>query len=108
MRNLPIKKIVTGLVFSSALIGTSLFAGNINEVKVVLANTLSAPKLNVIAGDGVFNCDGNTCTASMERQKPMSRDCRPLARQVGKVVSFQVGSVALDEKGLETCNKGIN
>lgn len=108
MRSLPVRKIVSGLIFSSALVGGTLFAGNINEVKAVLASPLSAPKANVIAGDGVFNCDGNICTASMERQKPMSRDCRPLARQVGKVASFQVGNVNLDEKGLETCNKGIN
>ena len=108
MRNLPIKKIISGIVFSSALAGGTLFAGNINEVKAVLASPLSAAKANVIAGDGIFNCDGNICTATMERQKPMSRDCRPLARQVGKVASFHVGTMALDENGLEACNKGLN
>lgn len=108
MRTSPLKKIAFGFVVSSALIGSSLLASSMNEVKVVLANPLSAPQSSIIAGDGVFNCEGAICTASMERQTPMARDCRPLARQVGKVASFKVGVLELDAAGLATCNKGIN
>ncbi len=104
MRFLP-KALI--LVAASGLIAGNLYAGNMQTISAKVQNGFSAPKKDVIAGDGVYFCETDTCTASMERAKPLARDCRALARIVGPIVSFKVGEIALDEAGLATCNKGI-
>ena len=57
-----------------------------------------------IAGDAVFNCDGDTCVAN----SPMSATfgvstCKTVAAKVGAVVSY-TGTKSLDEARLTACN----
>ena len=57
-----------------------------------------------IAGDAVFNCDGDTCVAN----SPMSATfgvstCKTIAAKVGAVVSY-TGVKALDDARLSACN----
>lgn len=107
MHSLPKKLIALTFTFGSLALAGSLYAGNMQTISAKVQNTFSAPKKDVIAGDGVYYCDADSCTASMERAKPMARDCRALARVVGPIVSFKVGETALDEAGLAACNKGL-
>jgi len=57
-----------------------------------------------IAGDAVFNCDGDTCVAN----SPMSATfgvstCKTIAAKVGAVVSY-TGAKAMDDARLSACN----
>lgn len=79
-------------------------AGFSNPVTAKLENPFAVAKNDVVAAGVVWACTGDTCSARMERRSPVARDCGLLAREVGRIVSYTVGSTALDEAGLATCN----
>ncbi len=71
-----------------------------------LAATLESPQhASFTAMNGVWKCEGSTCTGALE---PGSSDsvlqCRALAKKVGHIVAY--GSTKpLDEKNLAKCNE---
>lgn len=107
--NLPTSKtLIISLALGALMFGASVSAGLVQPVSAKLVAPLSAPKNDVIAADVIWSCAGDTCESQIERRSAMARDCRPLARQVGKIASFKVGSNELDAAGLEACNRGLN
>ena len=57
-----------------------------------------------VMGNGVvWHCVGNACSAPRGNSRP-AISCSALVKQVGKVSSFTVGGVALDETALARCN----
>jgi hypothetical protein len=101
------KSIIATFIVATATYSGALYAASLNEVVATLESPLSAPQTDVIAGDGVFNCEGNICISYMERKTPMARDCRALARNIGKISAFKVGTKELDTNGILACNKGL-
>jgi hypothetical protein len=76
-----------------------------NPVTVKLEKPLERAANNIVAAGVVWSCEGDTCTANLDRRRPMPRDCGDVAREVGKVVSFTLAGQDLDQAGLETCNR---
>ena len=57
-----------------------------------------------IAGEAVFNCEGDTCIAvSPQSQTFSTTSCKTIAAKVGTVVSF-TGVKAMDDARLSACN----
>jgi hypothetical protein len=57
-----------------------------------------------IAGEAVFNCEGDTCIAAAPMSQTFSTaGCKAVAAKVGAVVSF-TGVKAMDDARLSTCN----
>lgn len=75
-----------------------------NPVTAKLQTAMATPNNDVVAAGVVWACSGDTCITRMERRTPVARDCGLLAREVGRISSFSVGTQALDERGLATCN----
>jgi len=57
-----------------------------------------------IAGDAVFNCDGDTCVARSPTSGTFATStCKTIAAKVGALVSY-TGEKAMDETRLSACN----
>jgi hypothetical protein len=56
-----------------------------------------------IAGGVVWRCADTTCTAPHSGTRPL-RMCRDLQREMGQIVSFEVGGIALPAEDLARCN----
>ena len=57
-----------------------------------------------IAGDAVFNCDGDTCVAGSPTSGTFSTSaCKTVAAKVGTLVSF-TSLKAMDDQRLSACN----
>jgi hypothetical protein len=90
---------------SLALSATAALAGvSTVTVTVKLVSPLAEPNKTVIALSTAWNCAGDTCVATLDRKSPAVRDCRQIARVVGPVASFTVGSKSLDAAGIQACN----
>ncbi len=82
-------------------------AGLLQSATAKLEAPLSAPKYDVVAADVAWNCEGDVCQTNIDRRTPMARDCRQLARKVGKIASFKVGAIELPEAELARCNANL-
>ena len=77
------------------------FAGE--AVVVKLAQPVSQPT-KFIAGEAMFNCDGDTCVAASPQSQTFSAGaCKTVAAKVGAVVSY-TGRIAMDDTRLSACN----
>ena len=57
-----------------------------------------------IAGEAVFNCEGDTCVAASPQSLTFSSTaCKTVAAKVGTIVSY-TGRVAMDDTRLSACN----
>jgi hypothetical protein len=57
-----------------------------------------------IAGEAVFNCEGDTCVAKTPQSQTFATStCKAVAAKVGLVVSY-TGEKAMDETRLSACN----
>ncbi|WP_394762908.1 CC_3452 family protein [Phenylobacterium sp.] len=57
-----------------------------------------------IAGEAMFNCEGDTCVAASPQSLTFSAGaCKTVAAKVGTLVSF-TGRVAMDDQRLGACN----
>jgi hypothetical protein len=93
---------------SLAAIATAASAATMSTVTVKLATPMAQPNNAVIALSTAWNCAGDTCIGSLERKNPAVRDCRLIARVVGPVAAFTVGSKSLDAAGIAACNAPAN
>lgn len=75
-----------------------------SNVTVKLATPLAQPNSAVIALNTAWNCVGDTCIGTLDRKNPAVRDCRSIARVVGPIAGFTVGTKSLDEAGIAACN----
>ena len=70
--------------------------------------TLQAPiakPIEVIAGDGYWNCAATSCTAGSATDQSLTVSaCKTIVKAAGPVSAFKVGSGALPDKLLAKCN----
>jgi hypothetical protein len=92
------------LVTASLALSTTAALAGVSTVTVKLVTPLAEPNKTVIALSTAWNCAGDTCVATLDRKSPAVRDCRQIARVVGPVASFTVGSKSLDAAGIQACN----
>ncbi len=60
--------------------------------------------MKFIAGDAVFNCDGDTCVARSPTSSTFATStCKTIAAKVGTLVSY-TGDKAMDDTRLSACN----
>ena len=95
------KTLVAGFAF--ALTATAAFAA-FNNVVVKLKTPVAEASNSIIVLGAAWNCAGDTCTSVLDRKTAQVRDCRQVARALGPVASFSVGSSNLDEAGIVACN----
>lgn len=68
---------------------------------------LETPKAEAqqIVVDGyLWDCEGDTCSATLNRKKATVRTCQKAAREIGTFVSFGNENGALSDAQLEKCN----
>jgi hypothetical protein len=87
-----------------ALTASAAFAATMNPATITLVTPVAAPNTAIIALNTGWNCTDNTCTAVLDRKSPAVRDCRSIARVVGPIAGFTVGSRSLDAAGITACN----
>lgn len=87
-----------------ALTAGAAFAATMNPSSVTLVTPVATPNTAIIALNTGWNCTGTTCTATLDRKAPAVRDCRAIARVVGPVAGFTVGTRSLDAAGITACN----
>ena len=95
------KTLVAGFAF--ALTATAAFAAY-NNVVVKLKTPVAEASDSIIVLGAAWSCAGDTCTSVLDRKTAQVRDCRQVARALGPVDSFSVGSSNLDEAGIAACN----
>jgi hypothetical protein len=88
---------------SLALSATAAMAG-VSTVTVKLATPMAQPNNAVIALSTAWNCAGDTCVGTLDRKNPAVRDCRQIARVIGPVAAFTVGTKSLDAASIAACN----
>jgi hypothetical protein len=72
-------------------------------VKATLESPVSG-HLTPVAGTSVFHCEGTTCIANSQNDSDGDLSaCEDLARQVGRITSYQEFK-PLDDKRLAKCN----
>lgn len=85
---------------------TTLAAAPAFAAETVVAK-LAAPvaqSTKFIAGEAMFNCEGDTCVATSPQSLTFSSSaCKTVAAKVGTLVSF-TGRIAMDDSRLGACN----
>ncbi|MEQ8559045.1 MAG: hypothetical protein RIB03_12075 [Henriciella sp.] len=59
----------------------------------------------VIAAKALWNCDGDTCVAELNRRTVTVRTCKKVASEVGALAAFSTAEESLSEEDLAKCNK---
>lgn len=74
-----------------------------DAVVAKLAQPVAQPA-KIIAGEAVFNCDGDTCVATAPTSLTFSSTaCKAVAAKFGVIVSY-TGAKAMDDARLSACN----
>lgn len=102
-----ISKIITLSAVSILFAAGIANAGLLQTATAKLEAPLTAPQYNLVAAEVAWNCEGDVCQTNIDRRTPMARDCRQLARKVGKIASFKVGNLELPEAELARCNANL-
>lgn len=78
-------------------------ARNAAQVHTATLASPFAERTRIIAGRAVWYCEGDSCTASVERPITV-RACRLLAREVGEIAAFTGAEAALTAEQIASCN----
>jgi hypothetical protein len=85
----------------SALASAALAAG---PGQATLQNPLAKP-VSVIAGDGIWTCQGEACSTGSVSDQSLTIDaCRTLAKAVGPITAYVVDGSSLRPAPLARCN----
>jgi hypothetical protein len=79
-----------------------------STASVKLVTPMAQTNRAVIALNVGWNCTADTCVATLDRKSPAVRDCRQIARVMGPVAAYSVGTKSLDEAGIAACNAAAN
>ncbi|MEA3009044.1 MAG: hypothetical protein QOJ91_736 [Sphingomonadales bacterium] len=88
-------------MLTAFLFGGTAFAAGASQYRAELAKPAAASRL--VARDIIWRCGAAGCVAVQGHSRP-AVDCPALAQQVGTLISFTVGGVALAPAELEKCN----
>jgi hypothetical protein len=98
--------LVVAAVLAGAAVSTAAAAPNTTGPIVAKLQSPIAKRQRPIAGDTVFVCEGDTCSAATPASATNTvPGCRELARRVGAVASFGADGASLDAAGLARCNE---
>lgn len=87
----------------SALAGSALADG---PTQATLQHPLASP-VQVIAGDGVWDCSGNACVSGSATDQSLTISaCKAIVQAAGPVSAYSVGGSSLNEAQLARCNGG--
>lgn len=86
-----------------ALTAGAAFAATL-PATVTLVTPVAQPNTALIALNTGWNCTADLCTGNLDRKSPAVRDCRQIARALGPVAAFTVGTKSLDATGIAACN----
>lgn len=78
-----------------ALAGTT-FTANLEEPV--------AERTEIIANKAIWVCEGDTCTAELNRRTPSVRSCKQVAEEIGRLVAFISENGELDTADIDECN----
>ena len=90
------------LLISLALLAQPAFAAPAGHAEFAPGTQVPA---RTIINDAIWSCADGRCSGPGEvRAVAMQRACNALARQIGAVASFTVGTAALTPAAVQTCN----
>lgn len=95
------------LTFSAIAFAFAGVAAAASANATVFTLKLDTPKAEAqqIVVDGyLWSCEGDTCSATLNRKKATVRTCQKAAREIGTFASFENENGALSESQLEKCN----
>ena len=95
------------LAFSAAALVFAGAAAAASANATTFTLKLDTPKAEAqqIVVDGyLWSCEGDTCSATLNRKKATVRTCQKVAREIGSFASFENENGALDTAQLDKCN----
>jgi len=91
------------LIFVTAAVAPSeAHANGRHAFRAELVQPAADAKL--VAGETLWRCEGQSCTAVSELTSSPRRFCAQLAKNAGALTSFRVDTVEFDVAQLERCN----
>lgn len=92
------------IILSTALFATPALAGYVPS-EAQFAGGTSAPA-RIVVNDAIWHCEGARCVGRNETRPVMiNRACKTLAREIGALSVFAVGTKVLDAAELAACNE---
>jgi hypothetical protein len=86
----------------SALAGSAFAYGGATQA--TLLHPVATP-VEVIAGDGVWNCAASACTSGSATEQSLSVSaCKTIVKQAGPVTAFTVSGASLKDAEIARCN----
>jgi len=95
------------LTFSAAAIALAGVAAAASANATTFTLKLETPKTEaqqIVVDGNLWSCEGDTCSATLNRKKATVRTCQKAAREIGAFVSFENENGALSEAQLNKCN----
>jgi hypothetical protein len=96
------KKFVLAAIVGASLIATAGASPNIFRAEL---ESPVAERTRVVASSVVWLCEGNTCLAQKDTRTVSVRQCRALAEEVGRIVSFGGAERQLTAEQVAECNQ---
>ncbi|MEM7493026.1 MAG: hypothetical protein AAF296_06555 [Pseudomonadota bacterium] len=93
--------------FSIAALGLTATASASSANATAFTLKLETPKTEaqqIVADGNLWSCEGDTCTATLNRKKATVRTCQKAAKEIGSFVSFESVNNALSDDQLGKCN----
>lgn len=93
-------------IFASLMLALTASAAlaAFSSASVKLVTPVALPNTPMVALNTGWNCTGDTCVANLDRKSPAVRDCRQIARALGPIAGYSVGTKSLDAAGIVACN----
>lgn len=95
------------LAFSALALGLTGAAAASSANATAFTLKLETPKTEtqqIVADGNLWSCEGDTCTATLNRKKATVRTCQKVAKEIGSFVSFESANNALSESQVGKCN----
>lgn len=73
--------------------------------------SLEQPKeerVEFIANKAIWVCEGEVCSAELDRRKPTVRSCKEVAEEIGRLAAFASERGELSEDQLQRCNEAAS
>lgn len=59
----------------------------------------------IVAAKALWDCNGDTCVAELNRRTVTVRTCKKVASEIGQIADFSNGTESLSADDLVKCNK---
>lgn len=96
----------------TAILGvSSLFVATPALAGTLFTASLTEPvteRTTFVANSAVWVCEGDTCTAELDRRNPTVRSCKKVAEEIGTLASFSSERGTLEAEDLAKCNEAAD